>query len=194
MSHLADLIQSNSPANAISEHLAGLSIEARVDEVRALSRKAVGDLYRLMDGQRTMTLDDFVPTSLPAGARVPHLGINTLPVFRCFEKHFTRATDREDELWGYNKQQNQWITGPGYFLVHPAADDAELFIDYRSIPDGDVPDWPMRKPNEAGLSKLVYAGMQDDMRVVCDGVSVGKARKGDKDLGQFFALVRGNAY
>ena len=194
MKNLANLIQTGSPAQAISDHLASLSIEARVDQVRALSRKAVGDLYRLMEGQRTMTLEDFVPSSFPEGARVPHLGINTLPVLRCFEMHFTRAASRENELWGYIKQQNQWITGPGYFLVHPAQGDEELFIDYRSIPDGDVPERPPRKPNEAGFSKLVYAGMQDDMRVICDGVSVGKARKGTKDLGQFFALVRGEAY
>ena len=194
MTVLVDLIQSNQSAQAVSEHLAALSVSDRVDQVRSLSRKAVGDLYQLMAGQRPMTLEDFVPSSLPTDARVPHLGINTLPVFRCFEKHFTRAVGRDGELWGYNKQQNQWITGPGYFVVHPASEGEELFIDYRSIPDGDIPDWPGRKVNEAGLSKLVYAGMQDDMRVVCDGVSVGKARKGDKDLGQYFALVRGEAY
>ena len=194
MSHLANLINGDAPAKAIGDHLVSLSVDDRTDEVRSLSRKAVGDLYRKMTGQRPMTLDDFVPPSLPSDARIPHLGINTLPVFRTFEKHFTRATNREDELWGYNKQQNQWITGPGYFVVHPAEEGSELFIDYRAVPGEDIPGWPKRQPNEVGVSKLVYAGMQDDMRFICDGVCVGKARKGNKDLGQYFVLVRGEAY
>lgn len=194
MSKLAELLRADAEAEAIGEHLGALSIEQRIQEVRSLSRRAVGELYKAMSEQRQMTLDDFVPRDLPTGSRVPHHGINTLPLFRQFEKHFTWGSASEDELWGYNKQQNQWITGPGYFIVQPAEAGAELFIDYRSIPDGDVTDWPPRKPNEAGLSKLVYAGMQDDMRFICDGVSVGSARKGGKDLGQYFALVRGEAY
>ena len=71
MSHLANLINGDAPAKTIGDHLVSLSVDDRTDEVRSLSRKAVGDLYRKMTGQRPMTLDDFVPPSLPSDARIP---------------------------------------------------------------------------------------------------------------------------
>ena len=64
------------------------------------------------------------------------------------------------------------VTGPGYFVVKPAPDSGEhqgeLYFDYTefdSAAPSERPDnWPTFKPNEAGLSRLVYAHMKDYCR------------------------------
>ena len=78
-----------------------------------------------------------------------------------------------------------WLTGPGFFTVNEPAQE-QLFIDYRSIPDDKFEKWPEMKPNEKGISKLVYAGMQDYMRKVSDRVTVGDAWKNGKKMNDYF--------
>ena len=93
---------------------------------------------------------------------------------------------------GLQHQSLAWLTGPGYFVVQEAGTEGEdlLFIDYRSVPEGDVASWPARAHNNSGIAKLVYGGMQDYMRRVSDRVSVGRAFVGTKDRKASFALVR----
>ena len=50
--------------------------------------------------------------------------------------------------------------------------------------------WPSYKPNDAGLSNLVYKGMKDYMRQVSDTTFVGEAYKGGKSQGAYFILSR----
>ena len=179
-------------AAMISDHLKGLSDQEQVGEVRSLSIKQVHRCWALFEPGETINLEYLVPEHLGASVPVHHLGINTLPMGRFFEKRFVRAPENPGELWGYNHQSLAWLTGPGSFVVHEAGSENHdaLFIDYRSIPSGDIEGWPAPKSNDRGIAKLVYGGMQDFMRRVSDRVSVGRAFVRGKDLGASFMLVR----
>lgn len=179
-------------AAVISDHLNGLSDHDQVREVRSLSIKQVHRCWAVFEPGETIDLDYLVPEHLGASVPVHHLGVNTLPMGRFFEKRFVRSPDNPSELWGYNHQSLAWLTGPGSFVVHEAGSDNHdaLFIDYRSIPSGDIEGWPAPKSNDRGIAKLVYGGMQDFMRRVSDRVSVGRAFVRGKDLGASFMLVR----
>ena len=179
-------------AAMISDHLKGLSDQEQVGEVRSLSIKQVHRCWARFEPGETINLEYLVPEHLGASVPGHHLGINTLPMGRFFEKRFVRAPDAPGELWGYNHQSLAWLTGPGSFVVHEAGSENHdaLFIDYRSIPSGDIEGWPAPKSNDRGIAKLVYGGMQDFMRRVSDRVSVGRAFVRGKDLGASFMLVR----
>jgi hypothetical protein len=174
---------------AIATHLDGLSFVDCLAQVRELSGRQVGHAYEVAAANGTIGLAHLVPDSCPAGEPVRHHGLNSLPLARRFEKRFVRSPDRDAELWGYNHQPMAWFTGPGYFVVRPA-DEGELFIDYREIPPQQPIDWPALKKNTSGITTLVYGHMQDYMRRVSDRVSVGRAFKKGKDIGQSFLLVR----
>ena len=179
-------------AAMISDHLTGLSDHEQVRQVRSLSIKQVHRCWTVFEPGETIDLEYLVPEHLGPAAPVHHLGINTLPMGRFFEKRFVRAPENPSELWGYNHQSLAWLTGPGSFVVHEAGSDDHdaLFIDYRSIPSGEIEGWPSPKSNDRGIAKLVYGGMQDFMRRVSDRVSVGRAFVRGKDLGASFMLVR----
>ena len=176
----------------ISDHLNGLSDQEQVGEVRSLSIKQVHRCWAVFEPAETINLEYLVPEHLGASVPVHHLGINTLPLGRFFEKRFVRAPENPGELWGYNHQSLAWLTGPGSFVVHEAGSDNHdaLFIDYRSVPTGEIEGWPSPKSNDRGIARLVYGGMQDFMRRVSDRVSVGRAFVRGKDLGASFMLVR----
>ena len=95
---------------------------------------------------------------------------------------------------GYNKQQNQWITGPGYFVVHPAEEGSELFIDYRAVPGEDIPGWPKRQAQRGWGVKACVCRHAGRHAFHLRWRLRGGRRKGNKDLGQYFVLVRGEAY
>ena len=190
---LSDLLKTDTPDRAaIADFLNGLPALDQVREVRSLSVKMVHRCWAVFEPGETIGLDHLVPTEHPADKAVHHMGVNTLPAFRHFEKRFTRAPGNPDEIWGYNHQTFAWLTGPGSFVVHEKVFDNEdaLFIDYRSIPEGTVAGWPAPKSNDKGIAKLVYGGMQDYMRKVSDRVSVGRAFTHGKDRGESFMLVR----
>ena len=190
---LSDLLKAATPdPAAIADHLNGLSVEQQVAEVRALSIKNVHRCWAMAEPGESIDLGDLVPPGTPEGTPVHHLGINTLPASRFFEKRFAQAPGIEGELWGYNHQPLAWLTGPGSFVVHAAGSDGEdaLFIDYRSFPSGEISGWPKAKSNDRGIAKLVYGGMQDFMRKVSDRVSVGRAFVAGKDRKASFMLVR----
>ncbi len=66
----------------------------------------------------------------------------------------------------------------------------EPFFDYTDAPAAAPAGWPAFKPNDSGISRLVYSNMHDYMRRVCTGVMVGKAYKLDVDQGAYFSLSR----
>ena len=88
------------------------------------------------------------------------------------------------------------VTGPGFFVVaaaHASSDvPAELYFDYTTKPKNVPTGWPAFKPNNSGLSNLVYKGMKDYMRSVGVNAVVGKAYKGGKSQNAYFLLVRGD--
>ena len=190
---LSTLLKEQSPdPSVISGHLSGLPAQDQVREVRALPIKLVHRCWAVFESGETINLDDLVPAAVGEAVPVHHLGINTLPMGRHFEKRFVRAPGNPSELWGYNHQSLAWLTGPGSFVVHEAGSDNHdaLFIDYRSVPTGEIEGWPSPKSNDRGIAKLVYGGMQDFMRRVSDRVCVGRAFVRGKDLGASFMLVR----
>jgi hypothetical protein len=191
--NLSDLLSAKEPDSAaVAALLDALSPDQQVDQVRALSIKNVHRCWAMAEAGESIDLAFLVPNETPQGEPVHHLGINTLPLSRFFEKRFVKAPGKAGELWGYNHQPLAWFTGPGSFVVHEAGSEGEaLFIDYRSFPSGNIDGWPTAKSNASGLAKLIYGGMQDYMRKVSDRVSVGRAFVGGKDRKASFMLVRG---
>jgi hypothetical protein len=116
-------------------------------------------------------------------------GLNSLPLFRKFEKRFARTA--RGKVIGFNFQAMSFITGPGYFTVEPAGN--ELLIDYTKVPgQADAPaGWPKVKPNERGLSRFVYKNLHDFCRRVSRDVLIGQATHLGKPIHQYFVLVRG---
>jgi hypothetical protein len=190
MTTLRELLKNKTPdMNGISEHLNNLSVLEQITQVRMLSAGQVRKMYTLAEQNAPCTMDDIVPVEVSSGVEVRHKGINSLPVSRLFEKRFTRNPQKDNQFWGYNQQPLMWLTGPGFFTVNAPARE-QLFIDYRSIPEEAFDPWPAMQPNEKGISKLVYAGMQDYMRKVSNRVTVGDAWKNGKKMNQYFMLVR----
>ena len=190
---LSELLAADSPSvEAIGEYLDTRSLKEQVGAVRSLSIKQVHRCWAIFEPHATIDLEYLVPAARGAGQPVHHLGINTLPVSRHFEKRFVRSPENPEQLWGYNHQALAWLTGPGSFVVHERGTEGHdaLFIDYRTVPSGEIEGWPRAKSNERGIARLVYGGMQDFMRRVSSRVSVGRAFVRGKDLGASFMLVR----
>lgn len=186
---LSWLLSEGADPPALAAHLDGLDHPARVREVAALSGRWLGRLFERVEG-RAIDLGHLVPTDVAEGVPVRHVGVNSLPLFRRFEKRFMRAPGGAG-LWGYNHQAMRWLTGPGYFVVAPGRPAEDLCIDYHSVPDGDPGSgWPAVRGNEGFPDRFVYGFMRDHMRRVSDHVSIGRAERKGRMLDTWFALVR----
>jgi hypothetical protein len=178
----------------IADLLDGIGHEARVAGVRSLGRTEQRALYRAVDGFRPVRLVDLVPSEVGDFDTVRHFGRNTLPAFTLFEKRFCRppGADREkpEELFGFNFQALQPITGPGYFVAHEDPNRPEVSVDYTRVPDAHPDDWPDIRRNDQGLSRFVYGFMVDTLRGVTEYVTIGSAARKRRDLGSWFVLCR----
>ncbi len=178
----------------LSGWLDGLSEPDRVSAIRGLGRRHQQRLWHAADGFAPMRLSDLVPGDVPALATVRHYGRNTLPAFNLFEKHFTRPSggdaDAPTELHGFNFQAMSRWTGPGYFVAVESPDRAEVWVDYRRLPDQHPEGWPEIAPNDRGLSRFVYGFMVDTIRRVSEHVSIGSAARHGRDMGSWFTLCR----
>lgn len=178
----------------VSKYLDDLSNEERILAVRTLGRAEQKRLYEASDGFAQLRLIDLVPPNVPDFGVVRHYGKNTLPLFTEFEKRFCRAPGIDPnvptELMGFNFQTMSPVTGPGYYIA--VEDDArgEVLVDYHRVPDSHPPGWPEIKPNDRGLSRLVYGFMVDTLRRVSEHVTIGSAAKNGKDMGSWFVLCR----
>jgi len=189
------LISADVPdVQAIAIHLDGLDPTARLAAVARLTRRQQGRLFDAVDDFLPLSLDDFVPASMPRLVEVVHEGNNGLPAFRRFAKVFCRpdeCTGAGDELWGYNR--NSWLVetavGPGYFVAY-VEKPGEVLIDYHHVPPRSIPGWPPVLPNSARLGRFVYHRMQDVVRKVSAHVSVGRVRRGGRMYDQWFVLCR----
>ncbi len=131
-------------------------------------------------------LTDFVPNDLPPQSEVIFDGINSLPLFRRFQKRFTR---NEEGVFGYNHTPFNWATTPGYFVVIESA--PALHFDYTHLPNGALPEgWPRPIPNERRLGRYVYAGLVDEVRRVSKDVVIGAVYRNGQPIGTYFLLVR----
>lgn len=172
----------------------GIPDPLRVGLVRRLARREQRDLYRKVEGFAPLSLVDLVPPDRGALEEVRHLGLNTLPAFRVFEKRFCRLPGEDAEapgaLAGYNFQSLAPLTGPGYFVAIDDPDRGEVRVDYRRLPDRKPADWPAIRSNESGLARFVYGFMVDTLRRVSEHVTIGSAARKGRDLGSYFALAR----
>lgn len=189
---LRELLRRGADGAAIRAFLDGLSPSARLDEALSLHGREVGLLYDAAAGGPALSLEDFAPADAPPDTTIIFEGRNSLPAFSRFQKRFQRV--ESGQIVGYNHQTMSVVTGPGYFVVKPPSDDAdvpgELYFDYTAVPDAFPRGWPSYKPNDAGLSNLVYKNMKDYMRSVATNVVVGHAYKLGKSQGQYFLLAR----
>ncbi|MEM9174094.1 MAG: hypothetical protein AAGC67_02580 [Myxococcota bacterium] len=175
----------------------GLSAELRTALVRRLGRREQRDLYEKVEGYAPVGLADLVPPGRADLEEVRHLGLNTLPAFRVFEKRFCRLpgtdADRPDRLAGYNFQAMAFVTGPGYFVAVEDENTREVLVDYNRLPEAHPGDWPEVRSNERGLSRFVYGFMIDRVRRVSEHVTIGSAARKGKEMGSYFALTREDA-
>lgn len=181
------LIGAGADPATLEAYLDGIDAEARIREVRSLSRTALGMLYDRCESAPAANLDDFVPPSA-VGKTIIYAGLNNLPLFRLFEKRFTRT--KSGAVVGFNFQTMSPFTGPGYFTT--VMSGKEILIDYTRVPSAeDVPaDWPAVKPNNRGLSHFVYKNMHDYCRRVSRDVFIGHATRNGKSMPNYFVLAR----
>ena len=186
---IAKLVRGRASRGDIAAFLNGLSPSARVEQMTSLGGSAIGRLYDAVGGNEPLALTDLVPEG--ERGTVILEGRNSLPTFTRFQKRFVRVGDT---IVGYNHQTMSFVTGPGYFLVRPPTKGEshpdELFFDYTSDPPTAPAGWPEFKPNDVGLSRLVYMNMKDFCRRVADGVLVGKAYKLGVAQDAYFTLTR----
>lgn len=161
---------------------------APADRWAALATLSGRDLARLFDaaqGGAPLTLDDLATSDTP----VIFDGLNSLPLFRRFQKRFRRAPG--GEIWGYNHQSLAWLTGPGYFQAVTAPDrPGELLFDYTRYPSATPAGWPPVRGNDSGIARLVYGNLHDFIRAAAPGVLIGAAFKLGVAQNQFFVLCR----
>lgn len=192
MSGLRDLLGGAAVADEVAAHLDGLDAAQRSRQVLGLRGREVRSLYDLCKG-RVVGAAHFVPADVPDGTPVHHDGLNSMPVFRRFEKRFLRAADGSGEVWGYNHQPWYWLTGPGFFVVEPPGPGESVVIDYTRVPGHHPhPDWPKPRCNDGIPDRFTWGGMRDGMCLVSDHVSVGRAEKRGRPAPAWFVLVRRN--
>lgn len=179
---------------AICDLLDGLGHDERVEAVRSLGRNDQRRLYDIVDGFRPVRLEHIVPPATPDFTPVRHYGKNTLPLFTRFEKRFCRPPGEDavkpGELYGFNFQVMQPVTGPGYFTAREAPSRPEVLVDYTRVPPAHPDGWPDIRVNERGLSRWVYGFMVDTLRGVSEHVTIGSAARRGVDLGSWFILCR----
>jgi len=181
-------------SDRIAHLLDGLSDALRPRVVRCLGRHAQRGLYEKVAGRAPLGLVDLVPPRYDDLDSVRHLGRNTLPAFRIFEKRFCRLPGEDPAaprcLAGYNFQAMSKLTGPGYFLARPDPERPEVLVDYTRLPELRPPDWPAIRSNEGGLARFVYGFMVDRLRRVSEHVTIGAAYRNGRALGSYFILSR----
>lgn len=188
--NLSRAILEERPIEEIQAELDGLSPNDRVEQSRSLGPKEQKLLWELCT-DRAVSLEQIVPLGR-VNQTVRHLGRNTLPAFKYFEKRFLRPTEDSEVLWGYNEGPTRKLVGPGYFICRVSDQPmvGEVVIDYEQLPTGSPEGWPEIKANEAGVSRLVYAYMHDYLRRVSDHVTIGRAYRKGKESPNYFTLCR----
>ncbi len=194
---VAAIRDATAPMTAIADPLDTMGAAMRLAVIRRLDRPTQRALYAKAKGFRPLGLTDLVPADRADLEEVRHLGLNTLPAFRVFEKRFCRLAGEDPEkpetLAGYNFQAMQPLTGPGYFVAVEDSQTREVLVDYRRLPASKPEEWPAIRSNERGLSRFVYGFMVDRLRRVSEHVTIGSAARKGKEMGSWFALTRHDA-
>jgi hypothetical protein len=189
---LQNLIETHLDVARLAKDLDEIGHPGRIWAVRQWTPANMATLYEAVQGFRPVTLDYYVPPGLPPLTEVIHHGKNSLPAHNFFQKRFALPSDAEtkDQLVGFNFQTLSPLTGPGYYVAHPATDPAEVDIDYTMIPKEKPKAWPPIVPNSGRLGRFVYYGMIDVMRGISSHVSIGRAKKSHGWMDAWFVLIR----
>jgi hypothetical protein len=187
MNQLSKILESGGDTAALAAHLDGMRHEERVAATRTLPRALFAVLFERVAGARSLSLDALVPPGRAPLSAVRHVGTNTMPVFRGFEKPMYRQAS--GHLAGRNVQTWEAFTGPGYFTVEPFG-QGEVLLNYLELPREAPGGWPAIRSNARGLSYFVFRGMKDVVRGVSEHVVIGRAARDGKDMRQYFVLVR----
>lgn len=172
----------------LAAHLDALDSAARIDQCRALGKRAQKRLWQLCADAPAFTLEALIPTSEPGTVR--WAGKNSLALFTHFEKRFAR---QDGVVVGYNFNPGiGWFTGPGYFTTVQAAGERarEILFDYTRVPATAPAGWPPVRPNSGGPARLVYGNMHDFCRRVSSTVIIGAATRLGKPIDAYFVLAR----
>jgi hypothetical protein len=133
---LKNLIDTHLDLPRLAKDLDELGHPARVWATRHWDRATQAKLYEAAKGFRPVTLDDYVPAGTAPLTEVITWGMNSLPAANHFQKRFCKPAgpDAKDRLVGFNFQSLSGLTGPGYYVAHPASDEGEVDIDYTMVP------------------------------------------------------------
>lgn len=190
MNFIAEMLADEAAIAEFSSRLDELDHLERVQALRDLRSREQAALFERAR-QNPSSLEDLVPQNFDDQVEVRHSGVNSLPVFRFFEKRFMRKGGNDPMLWGYNQQAMMRLTGPGYFVVRAPNPNHDLTIDYTEIPDQQPRGgWPKIRSNMRGTSRFVFGGLQDRLRRISHHVNVGQAWRNGKRLKNWFVLVR----
>jgi hypothetical protein len=185
----ADLLLRQAPPTQaqLAAHLDALDVAERVEQCRALGKKAQRRLWEACADAPAFTLEDLIASTEPGTVR--WAGKNSLALFTHFEKRFAR---QDGAVVGYNYNPGiAWFTGPGYFTTVQAPDrPREILFDYTRVPSTAPDGWPPVKANTGGTAKLVYGGMHDFCRRVSSTVIIGAATRLGKPIDAYFVLAR----
>lgn len=185
------LLRSSSPdREAIAARFEALDLRGQIEEMRALGAKLQAKLFALSAENRPIEVLELVGEG-PAGATWIWEGVNSLPVFRRFQKRVVKAT--EETLAGYNEQVLKGVTGPGCFTVRAcrAEEPGSIVFDYTIPPTVTPKGCAQVRPADQGVSRLVYGNMLDYMHRVSRDVLIGRAYKHGKETANYFLLARG---
>lgn len=193
-STLKELVAAPAPDSAaIAALLDALPLGERIAAVRSLQGAALqGALWKAVAGNPRVSSEDMVPSDYPALRPVIFHGKNSLPAFTEFQKICFRPEASSKVAWGYNETKIRGLIGAGYYVLHdtPEAPLGGAAFDYTQLPSAKLPAWPEIRPNEAGLSRFIYANMLDYMRRVSSDVFIGSAVRGGKEMGSYFIVAR----
>ena len=177
-------ISKPSQVQAISELSGPLNASTHAERVawcRSLNGKELYRLFELAKDGGPLKSADLVGK---LGEVIIHKGKNGVPVFTYFEKRFVQL---DGEIGGYNDGHEtapfgasiyRMITGPGHYSCYDSPDvPGEVWVDYRTIPKTQCPDFPTLIDNDSGLRALIFGNMVDIVRRVSEHVAVGDATK-----------------
>lgn len=188
---LPTLLRAGAAQPALAAHLDSITPTERIAQARSLSGRELRELFERCAGAPPFSLEDLVPAEAAPGQTQIYCGLNSLPLFRVFEKRFTRLPS--GAVVGYNHQVMSPLTGPGYFTITPAQ-HGELLFDYTAVPEAGAvpPGWPAVRGNGQGFSRLVYKDLHDYCRRVSRDVIIGRATRLGQPMNQYFVLARGD--
>ena len=196
---LRALLETQEPRlRAVAELLETLSAADQKTHLLQLNQARMEELWALAAEAEALEVRDLFPERPLENTTYIWNGVNSLPLFRCFQKRFyysadyAKAEDRGLLAPGFNEQTFRWFTGPGCFTARAASetDPGPMVFDYTLTPTIQPADWPKVKAADRGISRFVYGGMHDYMRRLTADTMVGKAWVRGRETPNLFVLCR----